>query len=266
MSFITQFAHFDSNNAQYTLTQNNTTGNNSNPYNAKFLMNQSFNRIQRVYLKSLELPQGFSNIRTGATDTLKFILNGTSYKVTLAEKYYNTISSLVSDLNTACVGVVSGVTITFSITVSSTTPYRLQIAFSGGTTTSSFAIIDTNLSKYALGFRAAKDTLLGGVYAATYSNYNLSFDNYITMYIPSLNGMNANMGSAQGTFKIPLNSATNQVYYYFESTSFSQFVDITDKSLVLSSLQVTLYDRFGCNLNPMGLDYSFSLAIELWRD
>ena len=58
----------------------------------------------------------------------------------------------------------------------------------------------------------------------------------------------------------------NQVYYYFEANSFLQFVDISDMGLTLSSLTVIILDRFGYNLNPMGLDYSFSLALELWQD
>ena len=183
----------------------------------------------------------------------------------MAEKYYNSIATLVSDLNTACIGVVGGVTITFSVTSSLTTPNRLLITFSG-TTVTTFTIIDTNLSKYVLGFRAGIDTLAGQVYAASYSNFNLSYDNYILVYIPTLNGMNACMGQQIATFKIPLNSNTNQVYYYFEANSFLQFVDISDMGLTLSSLTVIILDRFGYNLNPMGLDYSFSLALELWQD
>ena len=263
MSFRTQFAHFDSCQAKYITDVNNTTGVSANPYKASFPMNQTFSKIKRVYLKSVELPQGFSNVRKGATDNLKFTLNGTTYSVTLNEKYYSSITTLITDLNTACVGVVGGVTITFSLSQLLTTPNRLLITFSG-TTVTTFTIIDTNLSKYVLGFRAGIDTLAGQVYSASYSNFNLSFDNYILLYIPSLNGMNACMGQQISTFKIPLNSNTNTVYYYFEGSSFSQFVDITDRNLNLSSLTVFVYDRFGYNLTPMGLDYSFSLAIELW--
>ena len=229
-------------------------------------MNQAFNKLKRVYLKSLECPVGFSNIRTGSTNVFSFVLNTVTYKVTMTEKNYTSIGTLITDLNTACAGVVSGVTITFSLTSSLTTPNRLLITFTGGTTTSTFSVIDTNLSKYILGFRASKDVLSGGVYSASYSNFNLNPDNYILMYIPSLNGMNASMSGQQSTFKIPLNSVTNQVYFYQEESSFQQFVDITDKNLMLSSLIVYITDKFGNDLQNNGLDYSFTLAIEQWTD
>ena len=266
MSFRSQFLHFDSSTATYITDVNNTTGVTTTPYKSQYSMNQVFSKIKRVYLKSLECPVGFSNVRVGSTNVFSFVLNGTTYKVTLPEKNYTYISILLTDLNTACVGVVSGVTMTFSLTTSLTTPNRVLITFTGGTTTSSFSVIDTsNLSKYILGFRASKDVLAGNVYLASYSNFNLNPDNYILMYIPSLNGMNASMSGQQSTFKIPLNTVSNQVYFYQEESSFAQWVDITDKSLTLSSIIVILTDKFGKDLNPNGLDWSFTLAIELFN-
>ena len=122
MSFRTQFLHFDSSTSQNITDVNNTTTITTNPYKTQYLMNQAFTKIKRVYLKSLECPVGFSNIRTGSTNVFSFILNGTTYNVTLPEKNYTAISTLLTDLNTACVGVVSGVILTFSLTSSLTTP------------------------------------------------------------------------------------------------------------------------------------------------
>ena len=85
------------------------------------------------------------------------------------------------------------------------------------------------------------------------------------MYIPSLNGMNASMSGQQSTFKIPLNTVSNQVYFYQEESSFAQWVDITDKALTLSSIIVILTDKFGKDLQPNGLDFSFTLALELFN-
>ena len=261
-SFRTQFLHFDSANANYLTDLNNTTTITSNPYKAQYFMNQTFRNIKRVYLTSLELPVGFTNVRTGSTSTLKFTLNDSAYTVVLPEKNYTTIASLLTDLNTACVGIVSNVVITFSLTTSLTTPLRLLITFTGSTTTSSFSITDTNLSKYILGFRNGKDTLVSSVYTASNANYNLNCDNYILMYIPTLNGLNSSMSNQISTFKIPLNVITNQVYFYQESSSFKQWVDIHDKNLLLNNLTVVLYDKFGNNLNPNGMDYSFSITVE----
>ena len=263
-SFRTQFFHFDSANATYLTDLNNTTTITSNPYRAQYFMNQTFKHIKRVYLTSLELPVGFTNVRTGSTSTLKFTLNNTAYTVVLPEKNYTGIATLITDLNTACLGIVSNVIITFSLTSSLTTPLRLLITFTGSTSTSSFSITDTNLSKYILGFRNGKDTLVNSVYSASYANYNLNADNYILMYIPTLNGLNSSMSNQISTFKIPLNTITNQVYFYQENSSFKQYVDCRNPNLTINSLTVIIYDKFGNNLNPNGADYSFSITLEYW--
>jgi hypothetical protein len=255
--FKTQFLHFDSASANFINDVHNTTGSFTNAYNAQFLMNQSFTKVKRVYLKSVELPVGFSNIRTGSTDTLTFILNGTYYTIVLPDKVYTSIGSLLLDINNLIKNTVTGVTITFSQNTS--LPFRLMITFSNANT---FSIIDTNLSKYILGFRNKKDTLINNVYNASFSNYNLNCDNYVSMYIPTLNGMNASMSGQQSTFKIPLNPVSNQVYFYQKNSSFKQWIDITDKNLCFTNVTVILFDKFGKNLNPNGLDYSFTLSLE----
>ena len=262
MSYKTVFLHFDSANSKYISDMTNTTTVISNPYKASFPMNQTFRRIKRVYLSSVEFPVGFTNIRTGSTDTFTFILNGIPYLITLPEKNYLSISVLLSDINTIIATKVSGITMTLGQTASTTNPSRLSISFSSVT---SFSIIDTNLSKYIFGFRGLSDTLIGTTYSALSANWNLNPDNYINMHIPTLNGMNACMGNQISTFKIPLNSFCNQVYFYQEGNAFRQWVDITDMNLAISSLNVVIYDKFGKNINPNGLDYSFTLSIECWE-
>ena len=261
MTTLNQFLHFNSASATYITDNSNTTGNSSNPYKALFPMNQSFRKIKRVYLKSCELPIGFSNIRTGSTDTLSFKLNSTIYGVTLTKKYYQSIAALITDLNAACAGGFGGSVPVFSLTTSTILPYRLKLSFTG-TTVTTFQVLDTNLSKYILGFRST-DALISNIVNAS-TNYNLSVDNYILMYVPSLNSMNANMGGQVSTFKIPLLGFTNSVFYYFDGNSYQQWVDITDPNMVLSGLQVILYDKFGKNLQPNGLDWSMTLQVEYY--
>ena len=259
MTTISQFLHFDSAAATYITDAQNTTGNSSNPYEAFFPMNQSFRKLKRVYLKSCELPVGFSNCRKGSTDTSNFKLNGTTYTVTLTEKYYQTMDSLVTDINTACSGGFGGSVPLFALTTSTTTPYRLAVTFSG-TTVTTFQFLDTLLSKYILGFRST-DALSANTVNSS-CNYNMSADSYILMYIPSFNSLNANMSGNISTFKIPLLGFTNSVFYYFDFNSFVQYVDISDLNLVLSGLKVILYDKWGRNLQPNGLDWSFTLQVE----
>ena len=86
MSFTTKFLHFDSANSNYITDINNSSTIVRNPFKAQYTMNQTFRKVKRVYLSSVEFPVGFSNVRTGSCDTLKYILNGTAYTVVLPEK------------------------------------------------------------------------------------------------------------------------------------------------------------------------------------
>lgn len=253
--FSTQFLHYDSVNSNYIVDINNTSSSSLNPYKASFPMNQTFRNIKRVYLTSVELPIAFYNVRTNSTDTLKFIYNGINYTLILAERNYTTVSSLIFDIN------IKLATLNSNISLALSSSNRMTLSFSSVV---SFSIIDTNLSKYILGFRGLKDTLVGTIYTASSSNYNLNPDNYINMYIPTLNGFNASTTNQLSTFKIPLNSSNNQVYFYQEAQSFKQWVDITDKSLTLNYLTVIITDKYGNNINPNGLDYSFTLCLELY--
>ena len=108
MSFKTKFLHFDSANSTYIVDQNNTSTVVRNPYKAQYIMNQTFRKVKRVYLSSVEFPVGFSNVRTGCTDTLKYILNGTTYTIVLPEKNYVTIASLITDLNNQMIMLTPG--------------------------------------------------------------------------------------------------------------------------------------------------------------
>jgi hypothetical protein len=266
MTFYTQFLHFDTANSTYIYDKNNTAGKTLTPYKTQFTMNQYFRNVKRVYLKSVEMPVGFANVRTGSTDTFIFSMNGTSYTCVLPEKTYTTIGTLLSDLNTIIATKSLPCTMVLSLSLVATTPMKLVITFTG-TMPTSFNITDTNFSKYVLGFRAIYDNSFvsgGSYYNATYANYNLNADNYILMYIPTLNSLNASMSGQQSTFKIPLNSETNLTYFYFDGSSFTQFVDITDSGLNFSNITVILYDKFGNNMNPNGADYSFTFAIEIW--
>ena len=266
MSFTTKFLHFDSANSNYISDITNTSTNVRNPFKASYSMNQTFRKVKRVYLSSMEFPVGFCNVRTGSCDTLKFIFNGTTYTVVLPEKNYVTIASLLTDLNNLMGPLIpSGAPI---LNVNYFQQNRLMFNFVG-TIPTTFSVIDTNLSKYILGFRGSYDGFVNvagfaQTYMATNSNWNLNFDNYISLYIPSL-GSSCSMSNQLQTFKVPLNTVTNQVYFYQEGSSFRQWVDISDSNFTMSNITVIVYDKFGNNLNPNGLDFSFTLSLEIYN-
>lgn len=264
MSFKTRFLHFDSANSSYVIDNNNTSTSTRNPYKAQYSMNQTFRKVKRVYLSSVEFPVGFANVRTGSCDTLKYILNGTAYSVTLPEKNYITIASLILDLNNLMLQLTPNAAPILNTNYLQ--PNRMMFNFN--TPPTSFSVIDTNLSKYILGFRGLYDGYINVVgFAQTYmamnSNWNLNFDNYISMYIPTL-GSSSSMSNQLQTYKIPLNTVTNQVYFYQEGSSFRQWVDISDSNFTMNSITVIILDKFGNNLNPNGLDFSFTLSLEIF--
>jgi hypothetical protein len=205
------------------------------------------------------MPIGFNNVRNGV-NTMSFIANGTQYSIILSDKNYTTIQSLLTDLNTLLNVVFPSLTV--SVISSSAFLNRLQIYAANLT---SFSIIDTNFSLYVLGFRKSYDTFSNNYYTSKFSGYNLNADNYVTMSIPNI-GSNTFMGGQIGNFKIPLNTVQSNIYFYFDSQSFSQWIDILDKNFILKDLIVIMYDKFGNILQNNGYDFSFTLQIDQYVD
>lgn len=251
----TQFLHFDSIHAQYVTDFSNNTDV-PNAYNCIFKTHTTFENVERVSLTGLKLPVGFVNVRKGSTDSVTFLVNGNICIVVLQEKNYTTIFNLISDLNLACVGIVPNLTITFS---QSPTVPRLLATLSGSLVVTSFSIADTYLSMYLLGFRKAQDKLVAGVYAASFSNYNLNADNYIHIYSKNVPGVNAAMGGgARSSFKIPFNSVSNNVFFIAEQNNFVQFIDCRNSNFNLSSINAVILDRYGRG----SIHDSFTLSIQ----
>ena len=79
---------------------------NYNAFNATIPLNQSLNRIKRVYLRSIELAP-ITNFRAPYNIFYYSITNAslvtTKYSFTLPEKNYTSISSFLIDLNSAIV-------------------------------------------------------------------------------------------------------------------------------------------------------------------
>ena len=133
-NIIKQYLHFDSIAAKYIYDSNNTSGNISNCYKAVFPLTTTFRKIKRVWLKSVEITTGFPNIRTGSTNILKFILNGITYTVLLTENNYTTITSFLTVISASCNAAIVGSGITMTFNLNSTNSNRLQINFTGTTT------------------------------------------------------------------------------------------------------------------------------------
>jgi hypothetical protein len=64
------------------------------------------------------------------------------------------------------------------------------------------------------------------------------------------------------TFKIPVNVNNGSILHWSENTQNTQKVLVTDNSVRVDRLNITVLDRFGVILNNNGIDWSFTLEIE----
>ena len=74
--------------------------------------------------------------------------------------------------------------------------------------------------------------------------YNLSFDTYYNLIFNNIQSETKNNNNSQSDFKLSINSLTNAVYFSNELTSFQQNVNIIDKNLTISKLDIIITDRF----------------------
>ena len=266
-----EFIHFDSLNQKYCSSNafNTFPFDITNPtscpnaFNCDFALPQPKYNIKKIYLRSIEIPLGFNNVR--ANSNLHYISIATTYiggvysnfyNVYLPDKTYKDINTLLADINTGYALAFPTINIVFSLNASG----LVQVS---STSTAIFTnliyVVSTNLS-YLLGFRNNLNTSTTRLTVAA-GVYILNIDNYISMYITNVSASSTNANQTLCHFKIPLNATNGIVYYNSESASFSQFINV-NPSLVIQKLNICIYDRFGFSLHSNNLDYSYSLGLE----
>ena len=230
--------HFDTIDSTY----------NQNCYNTLFRLFNPLRNIKNIYLKSLEMPITFDNIRNdNNSNAISLRVNNNVIYASLSTKNYTNINTLLSDINAALVSS----NITFTI-VDGIVSINFPII-------ATIRIENTVLMTYVLGF--PKNTIYSSTNKVTATNnYNLNYDNYLSLYldIPSSNNASSNK---KISFKIPLNALENMVFYLGDNSTFSQSIKISDPNFVLAQFQITVFDRFGYNISQC-LDYTFTLGIE----
>jgi len=238
-----QTLNFDTINSLYT---------NSDPFDTTFTMSNPLRNIKKIRLSSLEIPLGFYNIRsTNSTNTFTITINSVVSTITLSPAYYSSISTLLTAINTAFTAL--------SLTNTPTFSYNGLYVIITLTTSTTYSITSSNLSKYVLGFSS---TTSGTGKTLTATNpFNLSYDTYFIMYFPNL-PVNNNSATQQILhFKLPISGINGAVYYYYENFGLTQELQITDSNYIINNVRVVFYDRFGCTVSNY-LDYSMSLTFE----
>lgn len=241
------------------------------PFNLILNLPYQISKVKRIYLKSVELPVGFTNIRdTNTSNSLSMniskIINfptsqeiNYSFDITLPNKNYTNIQSLLTDINSLIATDPVVQQYSRSINPPFFTASGQKVSINVDTLTN-FSFNDTILSKYILGFSWNVYLFIGTIYEAP-SNYNIVYDTYLIMNFPKLNAK-SNGVTQQISFKIPYNATYNQIYFDYENTTFSQFIELSDDNTVIGNLQLIVTDRFGNNINNNGLDWSFTLGFQ----
>ena len=244
-----QFLNFDSN-----LT---TT---SNPLDSSFILSDPLRRIKRIYLKSVELPINFNNIRTNF-NTVEITVKGvstTSYNLTIPSAYYTNINDILTVLNNQIKLRLAQQTFTypqFSLNSNNT------ITCSVPTSILTFSLTPSNVVSQILGFTNANNIIFTSSITSS-RIFNLNYDNYLNIYFPNIPHKTNGFSNQLMSFKIPLNATNGSIYYTAENISFSQFIEITDENFILNNLKIQVYDQFNNLLNNNGINWSFTLAFQ----
>jgi hypothetical protein len=240
----------------YTIIPGNTQFAPSS-FNMVFKLRQPIYSCKKIYLKSFECPLLFPNIRaTSDTNFISLNLSGTVKKITIPDFAYNGIDKLLTDLTSYANSQYPLDGITFSLSTSLNSG-NVKIV---STANSVVNVVQTsgNLA-YVLGFRNGLNTTINNTIFAAY-RYNLSFDQYMHMYVSQLGNSNAMTNTGiLSSFKILLTQNNESLQFVTEGSGSQQFITISSPQTPIDSLEISFTDRFNRNLSSFGADYSCSL-------
>ena len=227
--------------------------NNNSVYDCTFILSNPLRNVQKIFLKSIEIPISFNNIRAcNGTNTFQITIQSVTYTITVDESSYTSILSLISEINVQLHLVLPNITFDILnnnvILVLTDYPINTVVSFNS-----------SRLISIVLGF-TQQSYITEQTSITADNNYLLAYDNYISIYLQDIPVKSTGYSNQLVSYKIPLNAVNGMVYYLQELNSFSQSVEITDQNYVLNRLRVVVFDRFGVKLTN-GLDYSFSLAV-----
>ena len=208
--------------------------------------------VKKIHLKSIEIPICLNNIRSPYS-TFYYTINNISYNFSLPDKTYISIYSLLIDLNAAIILNIqpklqlNEIAPIFSLSTTELNKIIMTIV----TNTSTMTFNYDGLMSFYLGYNSnvkiVTTTLLlqkTNVYNFAIP-YNLSFDTYYNLIFNNINTETKNNNNSQSDFKLQINSLSNSIFFYNSLSSFEQSVNIIDKNLTLSKLDIIICDRFG---------------------
>ena len=241
-----------------------------NCFNTTWVLRRSLRNVSKIYLKSLMLPILFPNVRSSnKSNTITVVNNSTlaTYTITLPDRTYTDIASLLTRINTAFLSAFPAINVVFALyTASDTTHCYNNVGVTSSNVTNISVNITSVLAKM-LGFTGITSDPLVGTTRIAGALYNLSYDHYVNMTIcttPDHNIENQN-GNAV-SFHIPVNVSSGTIMFSSSNLSFDSYIQ-NYKGTVINNISVVITDRFGYSVNSRNaVDYSMCLAFEYYDD
>ena len=175
------------------------TYNNNSVYDCTFTLSNPLRNVQRLYLKSIEMPISFNNIRSAnGTNTFQITVLNTIYIITIDENNYTSITTLLNDINTKLHLVLPN--ITFGLNMKN----KVIITMTGYSSNTTIQFTKSRLLNIILGFTSL--SYINNITAE--NNYLLAYDNYISMFIQDIPVKSSSFTTQLISFKIPLNAAS----------------------------------------------------------
>ncbi|NBS67851.1 hypothetical protein EBT31_02915 [bacterium] len=263
--------HVDTSSAVFTQTNtNNISGNpqparvisqpviknNGNPFDITYFLSQGHKRLRSLTLKSIEMPIGFYNIRAPYNT---ITIDGITY--TILEGNY-TIDSLIGSIN-GTIGIAIGqFSVNKMLNRVTFVPTSLNSSIAATSTISVTVPLpnDSSINVPCLGYFLGFTDGQNGTEIVATNSYIINFDNYVSVWIPTLG--RSSQENTKTTFKVPIMVPSGGVQFYQERTTFTQKVDVTDRSILFDRIDLQILDRFGQPMDNNGIDWSFTLEIE----
>ena len=282
MSQPQSFLVLDSLNATPNIASNNSTFNINtsdvrtapHSFNTVWTMNAPINNVSRVYMKSLTLPCLWPNIRSSNGSNILTIKNGagTAYTITLRDRTYKDVSTLITSLNYELGSMpISCVFGTYETLLKGVGPAdRPDVLHTYGnlciqSTDPALTVVPGILATQILGFSGTNDvrnnTNAQKLLCAS-NPYNLNCDQYVNMIfytLPTHNIINQNGSSV--SFHIPVPASSGTIMFSSSNLAFDSYLSNGTK-MPITQIGVVITDRFGYSINSRGIDWSVCLALE----
>ena len=244
-----------------------TDVNNYHPYNLYFPLSSPIANINKIILKSIEMPVSLPNLRSTNTSTIMSLtysigaVSNKTYSFDIGAGFYTGIVPLLSSINNGftTLNTTSGSgspTITFA---SSTNDFS-QTVLSITHNCTSIKFNNTVLTNYILRLPQTASTTspITTKYLPT-----LYPETHLYMYIANIPTTIIN--NKQASFKIPLSngytSATTATTLFYNDTNEHQTLSITSNTFSLDKLDIRIVDKFGYNITGY-YHWSLSLIVE----